>query len=117
MNINSSILGLCLPSEDVQVDIRVFEVVAALYSGDGPSSVSLPRGDRAGMHLERLLDEHEATGPEITPVPDDSQDEDGESLQHEICHLKALMVAPRHAQSGQFSVMHGHSHPLNGTDA
>lgn len=58
-----------------------------------------------------------ATGLEITPVTDDSQDENGESLQHAICHLKALMVALRHAQSGQFSVVHGHAHPLNGTDA
>jgi hypothetical protein len=58
-----------------------------------------------------------ATAPEVTPLPDDPQDEDGESLQHVIGYLKAHAVVLRHARAHGLKVLHGHSHRLDGTDA
>jgi hypothetical protein len=172
MSIMSTILGVCVPPEDVRADIGFFADVTALYSDDRPSSVSLSRSIKSGMHLDRLLTEYGcealyvlrepvvvmdspaistaiaalerlfsqiaaeperalacaywectteqlvavASGPEVTPFQDDADDEEGESLQHVIGYLKALMVVLRHAQAHELDVVHGHSHQLDGTE-
>lgn len=54
---------------------------------------------------------------EVTPIPEDPQDEDGESLQYVIRYLKAHAVVLRHAQTHMLRVAHGHLHHLDGTDA
>jgi hypothetical protein len=172
MSIMSSILGVCVPPGDVRTDICCFVDVTALYSDDRPSSVSLSRAVKSGMHLDRLLTAYgcealyvlrepvavldsdaisnaiaamerlfsqiaadpqralacaywectaqqlvdAASGPEVTPVQDDAEDEEGESLQHVIRYLKALMVVLRHAQAYELVVVHGHSHQLDGAE-
>lgn len=63
---------------------------------------------------EQLIDA--ATAPEVTPIPQDPQDEDGESLQYVIGYLKANAVVLRYAQEHGMQVLHGHSHNLDGTE-
>lgn len=64
---------------------------------------------------QQLIDA--AMAPEVTPIPEDPQDEDGESLQHAIAYLKAHTVVLRHAQEQGMRVLHGRSHNLDGTEA
>lgn len=58
-----------------------------------------------------------ATAPEVTPIPVDPQDDDGESLQHVIGYLKAHAVVLRYAQEHGMQVLHGRSHNLDGTES
>ena len=56
-------------------------------------------------------------GAEITPVLDDPQDENDETLANVIGYLKTDLLVLRHAPAHGSRVAHGHSHHLDGTDA